>query len=67
MKTPYTTSAGIQIGCMYEPPRPQMTAEEERIQAALLGLKEDPIWLWATVSAVLVTALILMASCRGSA
>ena len=67
MKTPYTTKAGIQIGCMYEPPRQQMTVEEERMQAALLGIKDDPLWLWATVSAVLVTALILMASCRGSA
>jgi hypothetical protein len=66
MKTPYTTRTGIQIGCMYEPPRQQMTADEERMQAALLGLRDDPLWLWATVSAVLVTALILMASCRGS-
>jgi len=44
-----------------------MTADEERMQAALLGLKGDSLWLWATVSAVLVTALILMASCRGFA
>ena len=67
MKTPYTTRTGIKIGCMYEPPRPQMTVEEERIQAALLGVKDDPLWLWATISAVLVATLILMASCRGSA
>jgi len=52
---------------MYEPPRQQMTADEERMQAALLGLREDPLWLWASVSAVLVTALILLASCQGSA
>ena len=67
MKTPYTTRTGIKIGCMYEPPPQQMTADEERMQAALLGLKDDPLWLWASVSAVLVTTLILLASCRGSA
>jgi hypothetical protein len=67
MKTPYTTRTGIKIGCMYEPPRQQMTVEEERMQAALLGIKEDPVWLWGAVSAALVTSLILMASCRGSA
>ena len=67
MKTPYTTKAGIKIGCMYEPPRQQMTAEEEHMQAVLLGIKQDPVWLWGAISAVFVTVLILMASCRGSA
>lgn len=67
MRTPYTTKSGIQIGCMYEPPRQQMTPEEERIQGVLLGIKEDPVWLWASISAVLVIAILLMVSCRGSA
>lgn len=66
MKTPYTTKSGLQIGCMYEPPPKHMTPEEERIQRALLGIEEDPVWVWGAISAVLITVLILMASCRGS-
>lgn len=35
--TPYTTKSGLRIGCMYQPPRQELTPEGEFIQAVMLG------------------------------
>ena len=39
MKDVYTTSTGIEIGCMYKRPLPQLNSDEEEIQRALLGMR----------------------------
>lgn len=62
MSTPYTTKKGVKIGLRHERPLPQLTRDEEQIQAALLGIRRPirvPIWL------VLVTLVgcYLLVSC----
>ena len=39
MKDVYRTSTGIEIGCMYQKPLPQLNRDEEEIQRALLGMR----------------------------
>lgn len=67
MKTPpYTTKSGIQIGCMYEPPRKwEASADMENLQIALISpsyrpslenIRETALWVF---NAVLVTLLVL--------
>ncbi len=58
MKTPYNTGK-VQIGCRYEPPRKQPTYDEERLQRALLGVKDD----WAPdgkTTLLIVIALVFL-------
>jgi hypothetical protein len=39
MKNVYRTKTGIEIGCTYQKPLPQMNSDEEQIQRALLGIR----------------------------
>ena len=39
MKDVYRTSTGIEIGCMYKRPLPQLNSDEEEIQRALLEMR----------------------------
>ena len=64
---PYNTGK-VQIGCRYSPPPPRyyVSADEERLQRALLGLKRPRVsaeyWigLWA-ITAFLVLGLMMVA------
>jgi hypothetical protein len=44
MPTPYTTKTGIQIGIMYQHPKPQLSADEELIQSAFLKKRNPFPW-----------------------
>lgn len=58
MRTPcYTTKTGIRIGSAYTYPLRQLNADEERMQAALLGLGRRSIPL--KYMALLCTAAVL--------
>ena len=60
MRIPYTTKKGIKIGLRYEKPLPQLTRDEEVIQAALLGVRRPvnvPLYL---VLACLVVGYLLV-------
>ena len=61
--TPYTTTSGLRIGCMYQsPPRPHHDADALRIQKAVTG-QRDPIdadgVLIAMVMAVAIVGLLV--------
>jgi hypothetical protein len=45
----YQTPKGVKIGLNYQRPMPQMTEDEERLQAALLGMKPVARSMWPTV------------------
>lgn len=60
---PYKTRTGVEIGLLYTPPPPQMTRDEERIQAALLG--DRGLWHftelgWMTILGTAGTVLWLI-------
>lgn len=60
MRIPYTTKKGVKIGLRYEQPLPQLTRDEEVIQAALLGVRRPvnvPLYL---VLACLVVGYLLV-------
>ena len=62
MKDVYTTSTGIEIGCMYKRPLPQLNSDEEQIQRALLGMRgpdQVSIALYIIFLVVLFTTLAL--------
>ena len=40
-KVYYTTSTGIKIGSCYTPPLRRLNTDEERVQAAMLGIEHD--------------------------
>lgn len=64
--TPYMTKSGVQIGCMYEPPRKwEASADMENLQTALLhpprrfnfrALRSRALW---AVNAALFIAFVL--------
>ena len=39
MRDVYRTKTGIEIGCMYQKPLPQLNRDEEEIQRVLLGVR----------------------------
>jgi len=55
--TPYNTGK-VKIGLMHNPKPPPMTREEERIQAALLGIRPD--WCVFIESAILYVAFVTL-------
>jgi hypothetical protein len=61
---PYTTKTGIQIGSLYQRPLARLTADEELIQAALLGHRPRlgiiEIAEWVVYGALLVGAISLL-------
>ena len=62
MKNVHRTSTGIEIGCMYQKPLPQMNSDEEEIQRALLGMRGPDhvsITLYIILLVVLLTTLAL--------
>lgn len=57
---PYTTKTGLKIGSAYQYPLRQLSYEEERIQAALLGIPSRPLispWLAAAIALVCYLAV----------
>jgi hypothetical protein len=64
--TPYTTKSGIQIGCMYEPPRKwEESVDMENLQSALINpsyrpslenIRETALWVF---NAILLVLLVL--------
>lgn len=60
---PYDTGK-VKIGLLYTPPQPQMTRDEEKIQAALLGIKLMPYVPWQFVGGVVFVVSILLTSVR---
>jgi hypothetical protein len=62
MRDVYRTSTGIEIGCMYQKPLPQMNSDEEEIQRALIGMRGPDhvsITLYIILLVVLLTTLAL--------
>lgn len=53
--TPYNTGK-VKIGLMHRPRLPSMTRDEERIQAALLGIRPD--WCYIIEGAIIYVALV---------
>jgi len=65
----YTTKTGIKIGSCYTPPLRQLNAEEEHIQAVLLGIESDwslrrMFWFAVYCSSVMTFVSILMSWVR---
>ena len=67
MKDVYTTSTGIEIGCMYKRPLPQLNSDEEEIQRALLGMRGPDQVSIALYIIFLVVLFITLALFIGSA
>ena len=59
MKDVYRTSTGIEIGCTYQKPLPQMNSDEEEIQRALLGMR-GPDHVSITLYIILLVVLLTM-------
>jgi hypothetical protein len=62
MKDVYRTSTGIEIGCMYQKPLPQLNHDEEEIQRALLEMRGPDhvsITLYVIFLVVLFTTLVM--------
>jgi len=62
MRDVYRTKTGIEIGCTYQKPLPQMNSDEEEIQRALLGMRGPDhvsIALYIIFLVVLFTTLAL--------
>ena len=62
MKNVHRTSTGIEIGCTYQRPLPQLNSDEEEIQRALLGMRgpdQVSIALYIMLLVVLLTMLAL--------
>ena len=59
MKNVYRTKTGIEIGCMYQKPLPQMNSDEEEIQRALLGMR-GPDHVSITLYIILLVVLLTM-------
>lgn len=58
MNPGHTTSTGLRIGRAYvPPPRPMRSADEYRIQSALIGKPEPRRWQEIVITAVLVIVL----------
>ena len=60
---PYDTGK-VKIGLLYTPPKPQMTRDEEVIQAALLGIKLTPYIPWRWLGGVVFVVCVLLSSVR---
>jgi hypothetical protein len=60
---PYDTGK-VKIGLRYDPPKPPMTRDEEKIQAALLGIKLMPYIPWQFVGGVVFVVALLLTSVR---
>lgn len=52
---PYDTGK-VKIGLLHRPKNPPMTRDEERIQAALLGIRPD--WCYIIEGAIIYVALV---------
>ncbi len=65
---PYTTKSGLRIGCMYQPPKQELTPEGEFIQAVLLGNvhsvfpHRETVWmgLYMIAMIVLISAIAVV-------
>ena len=60
---PYDTGK-VKIGLLYQPPKPQMTRDEEVIQAALLGIKLTPHIPWRWIGGVVFVLAVLLSSVK---
>lgn len=60
---PYDTGK-VKIGLRYEPPKPPMSRDEEKIQAALLGIELMPIIPWKFLGGVVFFVSILLTTVR---
>lgn len=60
---PYDTGK-VKIGLLYTPPRPQMSRDEEIIQAALLGIKLTPHIPWRWIGGVVFVLALFMSSVK---
>ena len=59
MRDVYRTKTGIEIGCTYQKPLPQMNSDEEEIQRALLGMR-GPDHVSITLYIILLVVLLTM-------
>jgi hypothetical protein len=59
MKDVYRTKTGIEIGCTYQRPLPQLNSDEEEIQRALLGMR-GPDHVSITLYIILLVVLLTM-------
>lgn len=59
MPTPYTTKTGVQIGILYQPPKPKLSKDEELLQRALLR-KPKPFPMRLTVASLFSTMGFLL-------
>jgi hypothetical protein len=66
MKNVYRTKTGIEIGCMYKRPLPQLNSDEEEIQRALLGMRGPDQVSIALYIMFLVVLFITLALTVGS-
>ena len=66
MKNVHRTSTGIEIGCTYQKPLPQMNSDEEEIQRALLGMRGPDHVSIALYIIFLVVLFITLALTIGS-
>lgn len=60
---PYDTGK-VKIGLLYTPPQPPMTRDEEKIQAALLGVELAPTIPWKLVGSVVFVLAILLSTVK---
>lgn len=60
---PYDTGK-VKIGLRYEPPKPPMSRDEEKIQAALLGIELMPTVPWKFLGGVVFVVSILLTTVR---
>lgn len=60
---PYDTGK-VKIGLRYEPPKPPMSRDEEKIQAALLGIKLMPHIPWSYIGSVVFVIALLLTTVR---
>lgn len=60
---PYDTGK-VKIGLRYEPPKPPMSRDEEKIQAALLGIKLSPYIPWSYIGSVVFVIALLLTTVR---
>jgi len=68
-KVYYTTSTGIKIGSCYTPPLRNLNTDEERVQAAILGIEHDwslrrTSWFCLYCTSVITFVSVLMSWVR---
>lgn len=60
---PYDTGK-VKIGLLYQPPKPPMSADEERIQAGLMGWNVTTSVPWKFFGAVVFILAVLLSSVK---